>query len=62
MNFSGVLHGFIQPQGTVHTWTTSSPMATHWELMKMTTPSVGMTSGLEPKFYFPRSYYKPQEK
>jgi len=60
MSFSGVLHGFIEPHRTAHTWLTFSPMATLWARMMMTIPSVGMTSDLGPKFYFPRSYSKTQ--
>jgi hypothetical protein len=60
MSFYGEHHGFIEPHRTAHTWHIFSPMAIHWVPMMMTTPSVGMTSELGPKFYFPRSYSKTQ--
>lgn len=54
MSFSGGHHGFTGRQITPHIWLTSSQMAKQWARTMMTTPSVGTTSELEQRSFFPR--------
>ncbi|KAF9587009.1 hypothetical protein IFM89_039767 [Coptis chinensis] len=56
MGFSAVHHGFITLHKTVHTWHTSSPMATLLVQTMMIFLSVGTISKLGPKSFFQKFY------
>lgn len=54
MSCYGEHRGFIELHRMPRIWIISSRMATRWVQMMMIIPSVGMTSELEPRSFFPR--------